>query len=88
MSYTGVEVLTDMGPITCVAANKVASGTIFLLEIATWIWASIGPLVKFNMPDGLKILRQSSADGVEARIVHRGNIGCRLPGHNVNIAHS
>ena len=88
VSYTGVEVLTDAGPVACVAANKIPSGQIFLLEVATWILASIGPMTKFNSPDGMRILRQSSADGIEARLVFRGNMGCRQPGANCNISHS
>lgn len=88
VSYDGIQFQSDNGPISCIAANKVSSGLIFLLELETWVYATIGSLVKFNDQDGNKVLRMASVDGIEARMVSRGNIGCRLPGHNCRITHS
>lgn len=87
VSYTGVQVLTDHGPVACVAANKLKSSVIYLLEIMTWVFASIKALVRYSSPDGLTVMRQSANDGIEGRMVHRGNIGCRLPGHNCRVVH-
>lgn len=88
VSYDGIQFQSDNGPISCLSANKIPSNVIFLLELETWVYATIGGLTKFNDQDGNRILRMASSDGVEARLVSRGNIGCRLPGNNCRITHS
>jgi hypothetical protein len=86
VSFSGVQVHGDAGEIAVMAASRIPSNVGYGLEIATWKLCSIGPATKWNMPDGNRILRQASDDGVEARLVFRGNLGCNSPWSNVRCA--
>lgn len=85
VSYSGVTIHGDEGDIDVIAANKIPSSACYMLELETWKLCSIGPATKFNMPDGNRILRQASDDGVEARLVFRGNLGCNAPWCNCRV---
>lgn len=58
------------------------SGYAYLLTMDTWAWAGLMETPRFITHDGMKTLRQSSADGVEFRCVYRGNLYCTAPGWN------
>ena len=58
----------------------------YMLQMNTWKLYSLGKAVKVLNSDGLNMLRQSSADGVELRHGFYGNVGCRGPGYNVRVA--
>lgn len=88
VSYNGVTINGDHGPITVLAANKMISDVAFLLELAVWKYCSIRTLVRWNTLDSNKLLRQSNDDGVEARFVSRSNIGCKYPGGNCRVTFS
>ena len=85
VSYEAIRVAGDAGTIDMVAANKCPPLACLLLELDTWIFATLGPAVKLNDLDGNRILRQASSDGVEVRVVSRGNVGCKNPGANVRV---
>ncbi len=86
ISYSGVVVQGDEGEIVMVAANKMTVNVVFLLELQMNVYGSIKELVRFNQLDGNKVLRQASSDGVEARVVHRGNFGSKFPAANGQVA--
>jgi hypothetical protein len=86
VAFSGIEIHGDAGEITIMAANKIPSNVAYELELETWTLCSIGPATKFNMPDGNRVLRQASDDGVEARLVFRGNLGCNAPWANTRVA--
>lgn len=85
VNYQSIRISGDDGPIDVVAANKCPSTDAYGLELDTWVLATLGPAVKLNDIDGNRILRQSSSDGVEVRIVSRGQVGCKNPGANVRV---
>lgn len=86
VGFGGVAIMgLSANEIDVMAANKIPSSVAYGLEIETWKLCSIGPAVKFNDLDGMKVLRQSSNDGVEARLVFRGNLGCVTPSYNVRV---
>lgn len=79
ISYKGVVVDGDRGPVNVIAAPKCQVNTGWTLTSSTWLLATLGPAVHFTEYDGLRILRQSNNDGVEGRLVSRGNAACRAP---------
>jgi hypothetical protein len=56
-----------------------------MLQLDTWKVYSLGKMVRVLDTDGLQMLRQSSADGVEVRYGGYLQIGCNAPGFNVNV---
>lgn len=85
VGFTSIVIDGDRGPIDVVAANKCQRNTAWGLEMNTWSMNTIGKCVRISDLDGNRILRQASDDGVEVRVVHRGNLSCDAPGHNVRV---
>lgn len=56
-----------------------------LLKMDTWEWCGLGECPEIIQQDGLRVLRQAAADGVEVRAKVRGNLACFAPGYNCNI---
>lgn len=79
IGYRGVMVDGDMGPISIIAANKCPLDRAHGLSLKSWLLATLGPTVHFTEYDSLRILRQSGDDGIEGRLVFRGNLACRAP---------
>lgn len=86
VSYRGITIQGDEGPINVIAANKCQANVGWLLQKDVWLIASIGPVVKILDEDGNRMLRQSTADGYEVRIGSRANLGCKAPIWNVRIS--
>lgn len=82
ISYRGVMVEGDKGPLKVVAANKCQSDIAWVLERKSWLWASLGKVVRFDDTDGNRILRRATASGVEARLVSWSQIGNNAPVRN------
>ncbi len=61
-------------------------GIAYALQMDTWHFATIGEPVSIIDADGNRILRQSSADGVEVRVGFYGQLACTAPGFNCRIA--
>jgi len=55
------------------------------VQLSTWRLYSLGKAVRVIDTDGLQMLRQASADGVEVRYGSYSNLGCRAPGYNINV---
>jgi hypothetical protein len=86
IGYRGVVIEGDYGPIHCVPANKCQATLSWMLSSDAWKLHTLGPATKFLMEDGLRILRQSNADGYEVRMVFRGNLACKAPIHNARVS--
>lgn len=85
ISFQSLQVAGDSGPIDVTPARKCQSTIAWGLEMDTVKLISMGPAVKLNDSDGLGMLRQSTADGVEVRVVSRAQIGVKKPGSNCHI---
>lgn len=85
ISFAGLVVQGDRGPIAVIPANKCQGSKAWALQMNTWVLASLGAFPKLLKQDGLTILRQATADGYEVRVGGRGNLGCKKPGSNVQI---
>lgn len=86
IGYRSVVIEGDYGPIKVVPANKCQATIGWMLTSSVWKFQTLGPATKFLMEDGLRILRQSSADGYEVRMVMRGNLSCKAPIWNCRVS--
>ena len=85
IGFRGIMVNGPRGPIKCIPDQNCMSGSIFGLQLNTFKLYSLGKAVRVIDTDGLQMLRQASADGVEVRYGFYGQIGCNAPGYNIHI---
>lgn len=81
VGFRGVEVHAGAGTMTVLADRNIRDSRAYMLEMASWKLASLGPLVQLLDTDG-KLLRQSTADAYEVRVGSYAQLGCHAPGHN------
>lgn len=85
VSFTGVQVDGEKGPITVLGDFNCPYDHCYGLAMEYWKLYSLGKAVRVIDTDGLQMLRQADADGVEVRYGFYGNLGCRAPGSNIVI---
>lgn len=73
------------GPIKVIPDQNCPASRAMMLQLDTWKVYSLGKMVRVLDTDGLQMLRQSSADGVEVRYGGYLQVGCSAPGWNVNV---
>jgi len=86
VGFRGIVINGPRGPIKWIPDQNCPSGSVFGLQLNMWKLYSLGKAVRVIDSDGLQMLRQASADGVEVRYGFYGNLGCRAPGYNINIS--
>lgn len=87
IGFKSVVIDGPKGPIYCISDNACPEDVAWMLQLDTWVLASLGPAPKIiNTRDGNRFLRQGAADGYEIRVGYYGNMGCRAPGYNCRIA--
>ncbi len=59
--------------------------TIWLLQLDTWKWHTLGDWPRINLHNGNMIDPAVATDDVEMRWVYRGNLECTAPGYNGRI---
>jgi hypothetical protein len=85
VGFRGVQINGPRGPIKIVPDQNCPSNRVFGLALNMWKLYSLGKAIRVIDTDGLQMLRQASADGVECRYGFYGNLGTRAPGANINI---
>lgn len=85
VAFRGIIINGPRGPIRVIPDQNCPENRIFGLQLDMWKLYSLGKAVRVIDTDGLQMLRQASADGVEVRYGYYGNMGCRAPGWNINI---
>lgn len=85
IGFRGILVNGPRGPINVVPDQNCPSGRAFMLQLDVWKLYSLGKCPRILDSDGLKMLRESSADAVQVRVGYYAQVGCRAPGWNVNI---
>lgn len=85
VNFRTIMVNGPKGPVKVIPDQNCPSDTAFLLQMNTWKLYSLGKCPKILDTDGLKMLRDSSADSVEVRVGYYAQLGCRAPGYNANI---
>lgn len=84
-SWRGIMIDGCKGPIKVVADQNCQNTQAYMLTMKSWKLYSLGKAVRVIDTDGLQMLRQASADGVEVRYGSYSQLGCRAPGWNINV---
>ena len=85
IAFRGITVNGPRGTIRILPDQNCPPNTAFGVQLDTWKLYSLGKAVRVIDTDGLQMLRQASADGVEVRYGFYGNMGTRAPGYNINL---
>jgi hypothetical protein len=86
IGFRGVLIHGPRGPIKVVPDQNCPKDVAFMLQMDVWKLYSLGKAPKILDSDGLKFLRDSSADSVEVRVGYYAQLGCRGPGYNVRVS--
>ena len=86
IGFRGIEIHGPRGTIKVVADRNCPSDVAYLLQLNTWKLYSLGKAVRVIDSDGLSMLRQASADGVEVRYGTYSQLGCKAPGWNCRVS--
>lgn len=84
-SFRGILMDGSKGPIRVVPDQNCQNTQAYGVTMSSWKLYSLGKAVRVIDSDGLTMLRQASADGVEVRYVSYSQLGCRAPGWNINV---
>jgi len=85
IGFSGIKLASPKGPVTVIADQNCTADVAYLIQMDMWKLHSIDEPVDFITTDSLRILRETSEDGVEGRIGGYRNLGCRAPGFNARI---
>lgn len=85
IGFRGIEIMGQKGPIKVIPDRNCGAGKAYGLTLSSWSLNSLGKAVRVIDTDGNSMLRQASADGVEIRHGGYMQMGCRAPGHNINL---
>ena len=85
IGFRGILIHGPRGPIKVVPDQNCPNGVAYMLQMDVWKLYSLGKAPKILDSDGLKFLRESTADAVEARVGYYAQLGCRAPGFNVRV---
>ena len=86
IGFRGILIHGPRGPIKVIPDQNCPKDVAFMLQMDVWKLYSLGKAPKILDSDGLKFLRDSSADSVEVRVGYYAQVGCRGPGYNVRVA--
>lgn len=85
VAFRGIIVNGPRGPIRVIPDQNCPEDVAWGLDLKTFKLYSLGKAVRVIDTDGLSMLRQANADGVEVRYGFYGNLGCRAPGYNIRV---
>ncbi len=85
VSFRGVTVDGTKNTIRVLPDRNCPDNLGFGIKMGMFKCYSLGKAVRVIDTDGLQMLRQASADGVEVRYGFYGNMGCRGPGYGVRL---
>jgi hypothetical protein len=85
VGFRGIVINGPRGPIKVIPDQNCPSDTAFMLQLDTWKLWSLDKCPHIQDLDGLKMLRQASADGVEIRIAYYAQLACDAPGYSGRI---
>jgi hypothetical protein len=82
IGFQGIQVIGPKGRINFVADQSMFGDRMYQLQLDTWKLYSLGAAPRILQSDGMKFLRNSSADSVEVRVGYYAQMGCVAPGWN------
>jgi len=87
--YIGFEsatIIGPKGPIKVIPDVACQLDVAWMLQLDTWVCASLGKATRILQRDGNKFLRVNNQDQLEVRCGGYYQIGCKAPGYNARIA--
>lgn len=84
--FRSIQITSGTSTVDVVADAYCPSNVGYILQKDTWKLYSLGDVPRFENSDGLMMLRQSTADGVEVRAKYYAQLGCTAPGKNGRVA--
>lgn len=85
IGFRGINIHGQNGDIKVLGDMNCPENSAWMLQMDVWKLYSLGKSVRVIDTDGLKMLRQATADGVEVRYGYYAQMGCRAPGFNLNL---
>lgn len=86
VGFRSIVIQGPRGQVKVLADNSIPTGVAKGLYMPSWQLKTLGECPRWlDTGDGLKMLRQASADGIEGRLGLYGNVLCREPGANIHI---
>jgi hypothetical protein len=85
VAFRGIVINGVRGPIRVVPDMNCPSNRIYGVKMDAWRLNTLGEAVRVIDADGLSMLRQATADGVEVRYGFYGNLSCKSPASNIAI---
>jgi hypothetical protein len=84
VGFKAVMVTMPDGDVPILADHNCPIGVGYLLQRDTWQWHTLGggPRILGPKHDGLRMLRQATADAYEVRFGYYGELACDAPGFN------
>ena len=86
IGFRGISINGPKGTIKIMPDQNCPQDKAYMLQTDVWKLYSLGKAPKILDTDGLKMLRDSSADSVEIRVGYYAQMGCRAPGFNAVIS--
>lgn len=83
IAFSSIVLSTTRGPVKVMADMDCPSDKVYGVNMQWLELWSVGEPIRIFDTDGLKVLRQSTADGVEIRSYSYSNLGCRNPAANI-----
>lgn len=85
VGFRGMMINGPKGPVKVVADQNCPAAVAYMVQMDVWKLYSLGMAPKILDSDGMKMLRESSADSVEVRCGYYGQLGSRAPGFNCRV---
>jgi hypothetical protein len=82
VGFSGVKVVGPDGDIDIIPDNACPPDRLYMLQMDTWLFRSLGEAPGLLDLDDNKMLREASSDGYEVRIGYYANLQCNAPGWN------
>jgi hypothetical protein len=84
-SFTSIKMMGMGGAFDLIADRNVPIGRAWLLDMKTWVAASLGGQPRVLEGLGNKFIWDSNADSIEIRVGYYGNVGCFAPSYNCQV---
>ena len=86
IAFDTIRLMLPTGVVQVVADRYCPPRRAYMLQLDTWKLYSLGQAPRVWDADGQRMLRMSTADGVEVRGVYYAQLGCNAPGWNATIS--
>lgn len=85
IGFEAIKIRTPVGVLKVVSDRQCPTEVGYMLQMDTWKLYSLGNAPRILDTDGMKFLREASADAVEVRVGYYAQLGCSAPGWNARI---